>query len=99
MRRYSDAADRLAGLALTLLLLGGGHAVAALPGQPTEALTADEAITCIRTAVAAQTGWIKEVEGDQEGGKRLCEVELVDEKGKRHTLRVDVQTQQVVKTK
>lgn len=99
MRQYRCAADRLAGLALTLLLLGGGLAGAASPDPPPEALTADEAIACIRTAVAAQAGWIKDVEGDQEGGKRLCEVELVDDTGKRHKLHIDVQTNQVVKVK
>jgi hypothetical protein len=49
--------------------------------------------------VAAQAGWVKEVEGDDDGGKRLCEVKIVDEAGKRHTLHIDVQTNQVVKTK
>jgi hypothetical protein len=76
-----------------------GPTGAASPGPPPEALTADEAIACIRTAVAAQAGWIKDVEGDKDGGKRLCEVELVDETGKRHKLHVDVQTNQVVKAK
>jgi hypothetical protein len=60
--------------------------VAAPAGPPAEALTVDEAIACIRTAVAAQAGWVKEVEGDDDGEKR-------------HTLHVDVQTNQVVKTK
>ena len=31
--------------------------------------------------------------------KRLCEVKIVDETGKRHKLQVDVQTNQVVKAK
>ena len=87
MQRYRNAANRRARLALTLLLLGGGAA------------TADEAIACIRTAVAAQAGFVREVEGDDEGGKRICEVKLVDQMGKRHTLHIDVQTKQVVKTK
>jgi hypothetical protein len=99
MRQYFSAADRLAGLALILLLLGGGLAGAVSSDPPPEALTADEAIACIRTAVATQAGWIKDVEGDQEGGKRLCEVELVDDTGKRHKLHIDVQTNQVVKAK
>ena len=67
--------------------------------RPEEALTADEAIACIQTAVAAQAGYIKEVEGDDDGGKRLCEVKIVDQTRKRHTLHIDVQTKQVVKTK
>jgi hypothetical protein len=99
MRRYPYATDLLAGLVMTLLFTGGGPAVAAPADRPPETLTADEAIACIRTAVAAQAGWVKEVEGDDDGGKRLCEVKIVDEAGKRHTLHIDVQTNQVVKTK
>jgi len=86
-------------LVLALLLLGGGSAVAAPPGPPPEALTAEEAIACIRTAAAAQAGWVKDVEGEVERGLRVCEVKMVDETGKRHTLHIDVQTQQVLKTK
>ena len=99
MRRQHDVGNLLAGLGITLLLLGGGQAGAAAPEQPLSALTADEAVACIRTAVAAQAGWIKEVEGDDDGGKRRCEVEIVDETGKRHTLLIDVQTNQVIKAK
>jgi hypothetical protein len=99
MRLHPCATDLLAGLVVTLLLTGGGRAVAAPTGQSTSALTADEAIACIRTAVTAQPGLVKEVEGDDEKGKRLCEVKIVDETGKRHKLHVDVQTNQVVKAK
>jgi hypothetical protein len=99
MRRYCSTVNRGTRLALTLLLLGGGAAVAAPADPPRETLTADEAIACIRTAVAAQAGWIKDVEGDEEGGKRLCKVELVDETGKRHKVHIEVQTQEVVKAK
>ena len=98
MRSLQRATDLLAGLVVTLLLTGG-HALAAPPGQPPSALTTDEAIACIRTAVAAQAGLVKGVEGEDKQGKRLCEVKIVDETGKRHKLQVDVQTNQVVKAK
>jgi hypothetical protein len=98
MRSLQRATDLLVGLAVTLFLTGG-YALAATSSQSTSALTADEAIACIRAAVAAQAGLVKEVEGDDEKGKRLCEVKIVDETGKRHKLHVDVQTNQVVKAK
>jgi uncharacterized membrane protein YkoI len=98
MRPLPRATDLLIGLVVTLLLTGG-HALAASPDQPRSALTADEAIACIRTAVTAQAGLVKEVEGDDEKGKHLCEVKIVDETGKRHKLSIDVQTNQVVKVK
>jgi hypothetical protein len=99
MRRHPYVTDLLAGLVITLCLTGGGHAVAAPSDQPTSALTVDEAMTCMRTAVAAQAGLVKAVEVDDEKGKRFCKVKIMDEKGKRHTLQFDVQTNQVVKTK
>jgi hypothetical protein len=46
-----------------------------------------------------QTGVIREVEGDNENGKRVCEVKIVDEAGKHHTFHVDVQANQIVKSK
>jgi hypothetical protein len=99
MRRYRAKVERWTGLVISLLLLGGNAAVAALSGPPPESLTAEEAIACIRTAVAAQAGWVKDVEGEHERGLRVCEVKIVDETGKRHTLHIDVETQQVLKTK
>ena len=98
MRLLPRATDLLVGLVVTLFLTGG-YALAASSGKQISALTADEAIACIRTAVAAQAGLVKEVEGDDEKGKRLCEVKIVDETGKGHKLHVDVQTNQVVKAK
>jgi hypothetical protein len=99
MRCHRGGTDLLAGLVVTLLLIGGGHAVAAPTGPSTLALTTDEAIACIRTATPAHAGLIKGVEGEDKKGQRLCEVKIVDEAGKRHKLQVDVQTQQVVKAK
>jgi hypothetical protein len=99
MQKMPTATHLLAALVITGLLAGGVCTMATAQGQPKEALTADEAITCIRTAMAAQPGFIKEVEGDEDGGKRLCEVKIVDEAGKRHKLHIDLQTNQVVKTR
>jgi len=89
----------LAGLCATVLLTIGGMVVAAHSAQTTPALAADHVIACIRTAVAAQAGLVKEVEVEYEGGQWLCEVKLVDESGKRYKLHVDVTTNQVVKAK
>jgi len=98
MRPLQRATNLLGGF-VVMLLLTGGHALAASSGKHTSALTTDEAIACIRTAAAAQTGLVKGIEGDDEKGKRLCKVKIVDETGTRHKLQVDVQTNQVVKTK
>jgi hypothetical protein len=99
MKAHHSATTLLAALVVTLLLTGGAFVIATAQSPPKEALTAAEAIACIQTAMTAQAGFIKEVEGDDDGGKRLCEVKIVDETGKRHKLHIDVQTNQVVKTK
>jgi uncharacterized membrane protein YkoI len=99
MKPHPYATNLLVGLALTLLCSGGGQAIAASSSQPEEALTADEAIACIQTVMKAQAGFVREVEGDEEDGKRVCEVKIVDEAGKRHKFHVDVQANQIVKSK
>ena len=90
--------ERLAGLCATLLLAAGSPLVAHAD-KTTQALAADHVIACIKTAVAAQAGLVKEVEVEYEGTQWLCEVKLVDDAGKRHKLHVDVVTNQVVKTR
>ena len=67
-------------------------------GSPIETRTAEALRRTSRTS-AAQPGLVKEVEAEYERGQWICEVKLVDEAGKRHTLHVDVATNQVVKTK
>jgi uncharacterized membrane protein YkoI len=99
MTGYRYATYLRTALVLPLVLTGGAFATATAQGQPKESLTADEAIACIQTAVAAQAGFIREVEADDDRGKRLCEVKIVDQTGKRHKLHVDVQTMQVIKTR
>ncbi len=88
----------LAVLCVMLLLTAGSIGVAHAEKHP-RALAADHVIACIKTAVAAQAGLVKEVEIEYEGTQWLCEVKLVDEAGKRHKLHVDVATNQVVKAK
>jgi hypothetical protein len=99
MRLLQDTRAMRVGLCALLLLTTGGMTVVAHANRNTRALAADHVIACIRTAVAAQPGLVKEVEAEYEGEKWLCEVKLVDEAGKRHKLHVDVATNQVVKAK
>jgi hypothetical protein len=99
MQHLRSANNRLVGLLAVLLLTAGGMMAAAHTSATPKALAADHVIACIKTAVAAQAGLVKEVEVEYEGAQWLCEVKLVDEMGKRHKLHVDVATNQVVKTK
>jgi hypothetical protein len=99
MKQLHGTTSMLAGLCATLLLTAGSMVVVAYAGKTTPALAADHVIACIKTAVAAQAGMVKEVEVEYEGTRWLCEVKLVDEAGKRHKLHVDVATNQVVKAR
>jgi hypothetical protein len=98
MRPLQCAKNILAGLFATLRLTVGGL-VAAHAAQTTSALTADQAIACIRTAVAAQAGMVTKMEVEHKRGQRLCEARIVDETGKRHKLQVDTNTNRVVEPK
>ena len=99
MRHLRSASTMPAGLLAVLFLSAGSMMVTAHARETPKALGADHVIACIQTAVATQAGLVREVEVEYEGGQWLCEVKLVDETGKRHTLHVDVATNQVVKTK
>jgi hypothetical protein len=82
-----------------MLLLTAGGLGLAHADRATTGLAADHVIACIKTAVEAQAGLVKEVEVEHEGARWLCEVKLVDATGKRHKLHVDVASNQVVRTR
>ena len=97
MRHLQRAKIMLAGLLVTLLLTAGSMAGVAHAGKTPPALAADHVIACIRTAVAAQAGLVKEAEVKYKRGQWLCEVEIVDDTGQKYELQVDVSTNSVVK--
>jgi hypothetical protein len=70
-----------------LLLTIGGLVVTAQAARTTKALTAAQATACIQTAVAERTGMVTKVEVAEKRGQRLCEVSIVDDSGKKYTLR------------
>jgi uncharacterized membrane protein YkoI len=99
MRHLHRIKARLAGFCAMLLLTVGGIVAAAHAGETHTALTAEHIIACVRTAVAAQAGLIREVEVKHKRGQWLCEVDLVDDSGQEFEVDVDVATDQVVRTK
>jgi hypothetical protein len=99
MQALQGVKHRLTALLGVLLFTAGGLVLTAHADRTTPGLTADHVIACIRTAVAAQAGLVREVEVEYERGLWLCEVKLVDDVGKRHELYVDVASNRVVKVK
>jgi len=97
MRHLQNATIIPAGLLAMLLLTAGSMVSVTHAGKTPQALAADHVVACIRTAVAAQAGLVKEVEAKYKRGQWLCEVEIVDDTGQKHELQVDVTTNTVVK--
>jgi uncharacterized membrane protein YkoI len=61
-------------------------------------LPADQVIAAIQTAVAAHPGQVKDVEvKDRRNQAAIVEVEIVAADGKKHEVKVDTGTKQVVK--
>ncbi len=94
---------RVVGLTLcclvALALAGGGFWMKA-EGQGAKqgkvAIPADQAIRFIRTAVAAKPGDVRAVEVENEGGKTICEVEILAQDGKTYEVEVDAATNTVI---
>jgi len=87
------------GCLVVLTLVIGGFGIKA-EDQNTNARKAavpvEQLITSIRTAVAAKPGDVRAVEIENEGGKNLCEVEILAQDGKTYEVEVDVATGTVV---
>jgi uncharacterized membrane protein YkoI len=54
------------------------------------AVSADQAIACVRTAVTAKAGDVRSMEVDNEDGKLICEMEILAQDGKSYEVEVDV---------
>jgi uncharacterized membrane protein YkoI len=67
-------------------------------GQDTEAaITADQAIEAIKTAIATKPGKVRDVDIENEGGKIICEVEILGQDGRAYDVTVDIATNKVIK--
>jgi hypothetical protein len=92
---------RIAGLVLGCLValpLGGVRIRARGQGakQTKAAIEAEQVIASIRTAIAAKPGSVRAVEVESEGGKIICEVEILAQDGKTYEVEIDVATNTVV---
>ena len=88
------------GIASILLLVAFSASSLSAQGQrPAENVTSDQAIACIKTAIASHPGRVEGLDIDVKTGKVLCEVEIVGENGRKMELQVDVNTNQVVASK
>ena len=60
-------------------------------------LSAEQAIACIKLAVATRAGNVTELEAKVDNNKTLCEVEITDAKGKKYEVYVDVAANKVIR--
>lgn len=61
-----------------------------------EGLPADQVISAIRAAVAANPGNIHEVEVEQKQGKLIVEVKIIDANGKKAKVKIDSEKNTVI---
>ncbi len=95
--------NRIVGLALGCLvaleIVVGGFGIKA-EGQAAKdtkaAVSAEQVIASVRTAVAVKPGNVRAVEMENEGGKTICEVEILAQDGKAYEVEVDVATNKVI---
>ena len=60
-------------------------------------VSADQAIACIKSALSAKPGNIREMEAKRDGNKTVCEVEVIASDGKKFEVSVDVATGKVLR--
>ena len=87
------------GCAAALVLAAGASGIRA-SGQDGKgsaaALPAEQAVACVRAAVAAKPGNVRGLEVENEGGKVVCEVEVLAEDGKTYEVDLDPATGAVI---
>lgn len=83
-----------------VLLLGtlSGALVSAQGQRMSESVTADQAIECIRAAVASLPGRVGDLDIDIKRGKVICEVEIYGEDGSKSEVHVDAESKEVIGT-
>lgn len=77
----------------------GAVSFASLSAEPRapKHVSADQAIACIKAALAAKPGNITELEVKTERNKTVCEVELIASDGKKFEVYVDVASGKVMR--
>ena len=60
-------------------------------------VTAEQAVACIKNAVAAKAGNVRELEAKVESNKTVCEVEIIASDGKKFEVYVDVASGKVLR--
>ncbi|SCZ86982.1 PepSY domain-containing protein [Nitrosomonas mobilis] len=80
-----------AAILTTAVLLSFNNAFAGDEGLP-----ADQVISAIRAAVAANPGNIHEVEVEQKQGKLIVEVKIIDANGKKAKVKIDSEKNTVI---
>jgi len=84
-------------VALAIVVSGFGIKVEGQGAKDTKAaVSAEQVIASVRTAVAAKPGNVRAVEMENKGGKTICEVKILAQDGKAYEVEVDVATNKVI---
>lgn len=91
MNRYTTYAVAVS------LLLASHVGLSADSARPQKHITSEQAIACIKLAVAAKAGSVTELDVKIENNRTICEVEVIDAKGKKYEVYVDVAANKVAR--
>jgi uncharacterized membrane protein YkoI len=80
-----------------VLLSSAASLHAADKQRPPKHLTLDQAVTCMKHALGAKAGNIRELEAKVDNNRTLCEVEIVDANGRTFEVYVDVAAGKVLR--
>ncbi|HAN46817.1 MAG TPA: hypothetical protein DCQ32_09755 [Cyanobacteria bacterium UBA8156] len=85
----------LNGLAIALLLGGSGLAWA---DDRDGAVSLEQALGCLRAAVAARPGQVQDLDIKREDGRLVCKVEIVNRQDE-YEVKLDAGTRQILRVK
>jgi uncharacterized membrane protein YkoI len=83
--------------AASLSLIAIAQSGMAAEPRAAKQVSAEQAMSCIKQAVAAKAGQIKELEVKVESNRTVCEVEIIAADGKKHEVYIDVAANKVLR--
>ena len=84
-------------LIVAIVAAGSTAAWAADKSRAPKELTGEQAIACIKHALSAKAGSLRELEVKIENSRTVCEVEVIDASGKKFEVYVDVAANKVLR--
>ena len=89
--------SRISGALIIVSAIGASANLNAAEPRAPKHVTADQAMMCIKAAIGARAGSIRELEVKVESNRTVCEVEVIAADGKKHEVYIDVGANKVLR--